>query len=104
MCLCFETILPYQHAALATKDLPSEQKYHLFVLTLTSSLGLFLSLYRGLLVVLSFAYFLDNAVTRSLTLETSESAVKRFILFYFYLTHCIFPPSAIAWVNFFLTL
>lgn len=49
--------------------------------------------------MLSFAYFLDNAVTRCLTLEATECAVKRFILFYFNLTHYIFPPSAFAWVN-----
>lgn len=71
----------------------------LFEFAFTSSFGLFLSLYRGLLVMLSFAYFLDNAVTRCLTLEATECAVKRFILFYFNLTHYIFPPSAFAWVN-----
>ena len=61
----------------------------LFVFTFTSSFRLFLSLYRGFLVMLSLTYFLDNAVTRCLTLKSSECAVKRFIFFNFYLTHSI---------------
>ena len=59
----------------------------LFILAFASGFRLFLSLYRGLLVMLSFTHFLDNAVAGRLALETSERAVKRFILFYFYLTH-----------------
>ena len=75
----------------------------LFEFALTSSFGLFLSLYRGLLVMLSLANFLDNAVTRSLAFKASECAVKRFIFLNFNLAHYIFPPSAFAWVNFTLT-
>lgn len=39
----------------------------------------------------SLANFLDDTITRSLTLESSECAVKRFVFFNFYLAH--FIPS-----------
>ena len=61
----------------------------LFILALASSFRLFLSLYRGLFVVLSLAYFLNNAVAGRLALKTSERAVKRLVLFHLYLTHII---------------
>ena len=63
--------------------------YKLFILSFTSSLALLFTSNRRLFIMLSFAYFLDNTVTRSLTLETAECAVKRFIFLNFYLAHCI---------------
>ena len=35
----------------------------------------------------SFAYFLNDAVTRSLALKATKSVVKRLALFYFNFTH-----------------
>ena len=64
----------------------------LLILVLTSSLRLLLASDRRLLIVLSLADFLDNAISGRLTLETSESAIKRFILFNFDLTHTIPSP------------
>ena len=60
---------------------------YLFVLALASSLRLLFSLDRRLLIVLSLANLLDNAVSGSLPLKTLERALERFILFNFDLTH-----------------
>ena len=49
--------------------------------------------------MLSFADLLDNSVSGSLSLESSESVVKRFAFFNFYLTH--FIPSLFAGVTFY---
>jgi hypothetical protein len=59
----------------------------LFVLSFTSSLALLFAGNRGLLIMLSFADFLDDTVTRSLTLKATQCAVKRFVLFNSNLAH-----------------
>ena len=59
----------------------------LLVFALTSGFRFLLPCNRRLLVVFSFSDFLDDTVTRSLSLETSESAVQGFIFFNFNLTH-----------------
>ena len=59
----------------------------LFIFTLACSFRLFLALDAGLFIVLSLADLLDNSVSGSLSLETLECALERFVLFNFDLTH-----------------
>ena len=58
---------------------------------INSSLALLFTSNRRLFIMFSLANFLDDTITRSLTLESSECAVKRFVFFNFYLAH--FIPS-----------
>ncbi len=61
----------------------------LFVLSLTSGLALLFASNRRLFVMLSFSYFLDDAIARSLALKSAKCAIKRFIFFNSNLTHYI---------------
>ena len=67
----------------------------LLVLSLTCSLRLLLTLYAGLLIVLSLAELGKDSGTSTLTLKTTERTVKRLAVFYFNFCHLFFPPLAL---------
>ena len=67
----------------------------LLILSLACSFGLLLALYAGLFVVLSLTKLGKDSRTSTLTLETTERAVKRLALFYFNFCHLFFPPLAL---------
>lgn len=62
------------------------------ILALASGLGLLLTLYTGLLIMLPLADFLDNARSGALTLKPSQCAFQGFIFLYMNLRHRVFPP------------
>ena len=56
--------------------------FELLVLTLARSLRLLLTLYAGLLIMLSLAELGEHTGSRALAFKAAKSAVKRLILFY----------------------
>ncbi len=71
------------------------KSHSLFELSLASSLRLLFLFNRRLLIMFPFAYFLNYAISGSLSLKTLESAIKRFILFNLYLAHLYSLPPLI---------
>ena len=70
--------------------------WSLLVLALTGGFRLLLALYAGLLIMLPFSGFSQNAGTGSHTLESAKSALQRFVFPNTYFRHRVFPPLAIA--------
>ena len=78
--------------------LPYTLASKLLILALTSSLGLLLALYRGLLVVFSLANLSDNAVLCAGSLEALERRIQRLVFTNTYFCH--FPiPSLCRWAE-----
>ena len=75
------------------------KSYKLFVLSLACSLRLLLALYAGLFVVLSLTKLGKDTRTSTLTLKTTECAVKRLALFYFNFCHLFSLPSLLKQVQ-----
>ena len=59
----------------------------LLILSLTSGFALLFTSNRRLFIMLSFAHFLNDTVTRCLALEATNCAVKRLIIFNSNLAH-----------------
>ena len=75
--------------------------FPLFVLALASCLGLFLSLNRRFLIVLSFSNLLDDSVPGGLSLKTLECALERFVFLNSNLAHKYsLPPLHLQGANF----
>ena len=72
-----------------------KDKYLLLILSLACSLRLLLALYAGLFIVLSLTKLGEDSRTSTLTLKTTECAVKRLAVFYLYFCHFFFPPLAL---------
>lgn len=68
-------------------------KQRLFVLALSRGFGFFLPLDARLLVALSFTEFRKDARFRAGTLETTQRAVDRLVLFHSDFCHSVSPPS-----------
>lgn len=71
----------------------AELQIKLLELSLSCSLGLLLALYRGLLIVLSLAYLLEDTGLGALSLESSQSTVQRLIVFYSDFRHLLIPSQ-----------
>ena len=67
------------------------------MLSLSRSFRLLLSLYRGLLIVLSLTNLSENAGLSARTLEPAKRTVKGLILLNSNLRH-LYPPSR-AWIS-----
>ena len=67
--------------------------FDLLILALSGSLGLLLALYAGLLIMLSLTKLGQNAGFGTLTLEATERAIQRLILFYSDFSHFFSLPS-----------
>ena len=73
---------------------PLFQKQILAELSFTSSFRLLFTLNRGLLIMLSLANLLNNAVLCGLPFKTAQSVIKRLVLFNSNLTHLYsLPPQ-----------
>ena len=71
----------------------AEFQIKLLELSLSCGLGLLLALYRGLLIVLSLAYLLEDTRLSALSLESSQSTVQRLIVFYTNFRHFLIPSQ-----------
>ena len=71
------------------------RKDKLLILSLSSSLRLLLTLYAGLLIMLSLTKLGKNAGLLALSLETTKCTVESLIFFYSYFCHHYFPPFAL---------
>ena len=69
--------------------------FKLLELTLSSCLSLLLTLYAGLLVVLSLTKLGQDTGLYALSLETTKRVVKSFVFFYSDFSHFISPPFAL---------
>ena len=68
----------------------------LLKLSLTSSFGLLLTLYAGLFVMFSLTEFCEYTASCTLSLKSSECAVKRFIILDFNFCHLFPLPPLLA--------
>ncbi len=71
------------------------QMYKLFVLTLTSSFRLLLTLYRRLFISFSLTNFLNDTASCTLFLKSSQCTFEGFIIFNSDFSHLSSLPSAI---------
>ena len=63
-------------------------------LPLAGSFRLLFTLHRGLFIMLSLTYFLDNTVFRGLSFKTAKRVIERLIFFNSNLTHLYsLPPQ-----------
>ncbi len=66
------------------------------IAALTSGFRLLLALYAGLLIMFTLTHLGHDAGTGALTLETLESAFKRFVFLHAYFRHLFSLPSPIS--------
>ena len=71
------------------------KRYKLLILSLSSSLRLLLTLYAGLLIMLSLTKLGKNAGLLALSLKTTKCTIKSLIFFYSNFCHHYFPPFAL---------
>ena len=70
---------------------------HKLPLALTGGFGLFLAFDAGLLVMLAFTHFLENAAAGALPLEPFERTFQGLIFADTNLGHCYPSPRSIQW-------
>ena len=80
-----------KHAKRADRTVCSFQI--LLILALAGCFCLLLALYAGLLIALSLSELCENAGSLTLSLESTKSAIQRFIFFYSYFCHYLSLPS-----------
>ncbi len=72
------------------------------ILSLSGGFGFLLSLYAGLLVVLSLSDLGENAGLSALSFESSQSTIQGFVFLDADFCHLVFPPSALTTVSYFI--